>query len=97
MNPIGRLSRDLRDLRWGQVAVELVLLVAGILIALAIDDWIGSSRLPAPGRDAQTERQYLEGIVRDLDRDLSAIPEGVRRISRETGRRRRHGLPGTAQ
>jgi len=53
MNPIGRLSRDLRDMRWGQVAVELLLLVLGILIALAIDDRMQDRR------DAQTERQYL--------------------------------------
>ena len=69
MNPIGRLSRDLRELRWGQVAVELLLLIAGILIALAVDGWIEDRR------DAQTERQYLEGIVRDLDRDLVILEE----------------------
>ena len=69
MNPIGRLSRDLRDMRWGQVFVELVLLIAGILIALAVNGWIEDRR------DAQTERQYLEGIVRDLDRDLLVLKE----------------------
>jgi len=69
MNPIGRLSRDLRDLRWGQVGVELLLLVFGILIALAIDDWMQDRR------DAQTERQNLDGIVRDLDRDLLVLKE----------------------
>jgi hypothetical protein len=69
MNPIGRLSRDLRELRWGQVFVELVLLIAGILIALAVNGWIEDRR------DAQTERQYLEGIVRDLDRDLTVLKE----------------------
>jgi hypothetical protein len=69
MNPIGRLSRDLRELRWGQVFVELVLLIAGILIALAVNGWIEDRR------DAQTERQYLEGIVRDLDRDLVILKE----------------------
>jgi hypothetical protein len=69
MNPIGRLARDLRDLRWGQVAVELLLLVLGILIALAIDDWMQDRR------DAQTERQNLEAIVRDLDRDLLVLKD----------------------
>lgn len=69
MNPIGRLSRDLRDMRWGQVAVELLLLVLGILIALAIDDWMQDRR------DAQTERRNLEGIVRDLGRDLLVLEE----------------------
>jgi len=69
MNPVGRLSRDLREMRWGQVAVELLLLVLGILIALAIDDAMQDRR------DAQMERQYLEGIVRDLDRDLLVLKE----------------------
>jgi hypothetical protein len=69
MNPVGRLSRDLREMRWGQVAVELLLLVLGILIALAIDDAMQDRR------DAKMERQYLEGIVRDLDRDLLVLKE----------------------
>lgn len=69
MNPVGRLSRDLREMRWGQVAVELLLLVLGILIALAIDDAMQDRR------DAKMERQYLEGIVRDLDRDLLVLEE----------------------
>ena len=90
MNPIGRLSRDLRDLRWGQVAVEMLLLVLGILIALAIDDWMQDRR------DAQTERQYLEGIVRDLDRDLEILVEFGDYHERQIDRRH-HGVPGTAQ
>ncbi len=78
MNPIGRLSRDLREMRWGQVAVELLLLVVGILVALAIDDWMQDRR------DAQTERQYLEGIVRDLDRDLEILEEFADYHERQT-------------
>ncbi len=69
MLPIRRITSDFRELRWGQVLVELVLLVVGILIALAVNGWIEDRR------DAQTERQYLEGIVRDLDRDLTVLKE----------------------
>jgi len=69
MLPIRRITSDLRELRWGQVLVELILLIVGILIALAVNGWIEDRR------DAQTERQYLEGIVRDLDRDLTVLKE----------------------
>ena len=69
MLPLRRIRDDLRELRWGQVLVELVLLIAGILIALAVNGWIEDRR------DARTERQYLEGIVRDLDRDLTVLAE----------------------
>lgn len=69
MLPLRRIRDDLRELRWGQVFVELVLLIAGILIALAVNGWIEDRR------DARTERQYLEGIVRDLDRDLLVLEE----------------------
>ena len=69
MLPLRRMTSDLRELRWGQVLVELVLLIVGILIALAVNGWIEDRR------DAQTERQYLEGIVRDLDRDLTVLKE----------------------
>lgn len=69
MLPLRRITSDFRELRWGQVLVELVLLIVGILIALAVNGWIEDRR------DAQTERQYLEGIVRDLDRDLTVLKE----------------------
>jgi hypothetical protein len=69
MLPLRRITGDLRELRWGQVLVELILLIVGILIALAVNGWIEDRR------DAQTERQYLEGIVRDLDRDLAVLKE----------------------
>ena len=54
-----RILDDLRELRWGQVVVELALLVAGILIALAVNGWIEDRR------DARVEREYLELLVRD--------------------------------
>jgi hypothetical protein len=59
-------------MQWGQVLVELALLVTGILIALAIDSWIDDRR------DARLERQYLELLVRDLDRDLATLDDALR-------------------
>jgi len=56
-------------MRWGQVILELALLTTGILIALAVDGWMDDRR------DMRTERNYLELLVRDLDRDLAMLAE----------------------
>jgi hypothetical protein len=69
VNPVRRLSASLREMRWAQVAVELALLILGILIALAVDGWMDDHR------DARAERQYLELLVRDLNRDLEVLDE----------------------
>jgi hypothetical protein len=77
-NPIGRLADELREMRWAHVVVELVLLVLGILIALAVNDWMQDRR------DAQTERQYLELLARDLDQDLEVLKEFAAYEERQT-------------
>jgi hypothetical protein len=72
MIPGRRFSTALRSMHWGQILVELTLLVLGILIALAVDSWIDDRR------DARVEHQYLELLARDLDRDLAALDEALR-------------------
>lgn len=64
-----RLSDALRELRWAQVVLELALLIAGILIALAVDGWIDDRR------DERAERRYLELLQRDLDSNLEVLAE----------------------
>jgi len=58
---ISRLTESLVGRRWGFFVAELVLVVAGILVALAIDGWISDSR------DRQTEVVYLELLARDIE------------------------------
>jgi hypothetical protein len=58
---ISRLTENLVGRRWGFFVAELVLVVAGILVALAIDGWISDSR------DRQTEVVYLELLARDIE------------------------------
>ena len=58
----GRLSRHLFGRRVGLFMVELLLIVAGILIALAIDSWVRDFR------DLQDEVVYLKRLANDLDR-----------------------------
>lgn len=60
MSIIHRLKEGLVHKRPGEFFVELVLIVAGILIALAIDGWV------ADARDRQTEQVYLGLLVRDV-------------------------------
>lgn len=69
MNPVSRLAAALRELRWSHVAVELALLITGILIALAIDGWIDGRR------DVQLERAYLERLDRELQQNLVILDE----------------------
>jgi len=71
MNPLRRISEQLRQMRWAQVLIELVLLVLGILIALAVDDWMQDRR------DARMERDYLQLLVRDLERDDEILKEFI--------------------
>lgn len=72
MIPGRRFAAALRAMHWGQILVELTLLVLGILIALAVNGWIDARR------DARVERQYLELLARDLDRDLVTLDEALR-------------------
>ena len=58
---VSRLTESLVDRKWGFFFAELVLVVVGILIALAIDGWIGDSH------DRQTEVVYLELLSRDIE------------------------------
>ena len=58
---ISRLTESLVGRRWSFFVAELVLVVAGILVALAIDGWISDSR------DRQTEGVYLELLARDIE------------------------------
>ena len=67
MNPVRRFAAALRERRWSHVVIELALLITGILIALAVDGWIDGRR------DARLERQYLELLSRDLDRDIKVL------------------------
>lgn len=69
MNPVRRFAAALRELRWAQVVLELALLIAGILIALAVDGWIDDRR------DERAERRYLELLQRDLDSNLEVLAE----------------------
>jgi hypothetical protein len=58
---LGRLTNNLLSRRLGFFVAELILVIAGVLIALAVDGWISDSR------DRQTESIYLELLARDIE------------------------------
>jgi hypothetical protein len=58
---VGRLANSLLNRRFGFFFAELILVIAGVLIALAVDGWISDSR------DRQTEAVYLELLARDIE------------------------------
>jgi hypothetical protein len=58
---LGRLTNSLLKRRLGFFVAELVLVIAGVLIALAVDGWI------ADLHDRQNEGIYLELLARDIE------------------------------
>lgn len=71
MNPLRRFAAALREMRWSHVVIELLLLITGILVALAVDGWIDDRR------DARLERAYLERLEQDLERNVAILDEYV--------------------
>jgi hypothetical protein len=65
-------------MRWSHVVIELLLLITGILVALAVDGWIDDRR------DARLERAYLERLEQDLERNLAILDEFVDFEQRQT-------------
>jgi hypothetical protein len=59
-----RIARRLRDHDWVGALIDLVIVVAGILIALQLNNW-NQDRI-----DAKRKHAYLGRIVVDLDTDL---------------------------
>jgi len=58
---LGRLISSLLNRRLGFFVAELVLVISGVLVALAVDGWISDSH------DRQTENVYLELLARDIE------------------------------
>jgi hypothetical protein len=58
---LGRLTNSLLNQRLGFFVAELVLVIAGVLVALAVDGWISDSH------DRKTEVVYLELLARDVE------------------------------
>lgn len=60
VTPLGRTARSLLWRRWPEFFIEFVLIIVGILTALAIDGWVQDRK------DRRTEIAYLELLRDDL-------------------------------
>jgi len=58
---LARMTNSLLNRRLGFFAAELVLVITGVLVALAVDGWISDLH------DRQTESAYLELLARDIE------------------------------
>ena len=64
---LGRISGALTSRHWSLVAIELLLIVAGIMVALSLDDWVQDRE------NQRTERVYLGLLSRDLDQMAESL------------------------
>ena len=64
-----RITSSLLNRRLLFFAAELVLIVAGVLIALAIDEWVNDAR------ERRTETLYLQLLARDIDEIRQRLSE----------------------
>ena len=60
VTPLGRTARSLLWRRWPEFVIEFILIIVGILTALAIDGWVQDRK------DGRTEIAYLELLRDDL-------------------------------
>ena len=61
LSPSARIVSSLHERRLGHFLAELILIIAGILIALAVDGWISDFH------DRQSEVVYLQLLARDIE------------------------------
>lgn len=71
LSPVGRTSQSLLHRRWSEFAAELVLIVVGILAALAIDGWMQDRH------DRGLEDAYLGLLLDDLDQIEAQLLEHI--------------------
>jgi type II secretory pathway pseudopilin PulG len=71
VTPTGRVSQSFLGRRWPEFAVELVLIIVGILAALYIDGWMQDRQ------DRKLERAYLELLADDLDLIETSLLEHI--------------------
>jgi|GEM_PF-760738 len=70
-----RLSQSLKEQNWTAIAVEFVLLVAGVFLGIEAQQWNNERA------DRQQERVYLERILSDVDISIETNKLNVERLT----------------
>ena len=66
-----RLRRNLAEANYGTLGLEIIVVIAGILIAFQIDRWAQE------GHERQQEYQYLERLKKDLLFEIDLMTNGI--------------------
>lgn len=64
---VGRLARALRDQNWAAVAIELLVVVLGVLVALQADNWNQTRK------DRQLEQVYISRLIDETNASLDIL------------------------
>jgi hypothetical protein len=67
-----RLRKNLTEANYGSLGLEIIVVIAGILIAVQIDRWAQE------GRERQQEYQYLERLKKDLQFEIDLMVDSIR-------------------
>lgn len=77
-----RLGKTVRELNWGTLTIELVILIVGISVGLQVSEWENRRS------DRQLEREYLERLLVDfaetekvLKQDFENLSASIKRLS----------------
>ena len=68
---LSRLRRNLAEANYGALALELIVVIVGILVAFQIDRWAEERR------DRAQEAQYLERLRADLLFEIELMEQGI--------------------
>ena len=68
---LSRLRRNLAEANYGALALELIVVIVGILVAFQIDRWAEERR------DRAQEAQYLERLRADLRFEVELMEQGI--------------------
>lgn len=66
-----RLRKNLAEANYGTLGLEIIVVIAGILIAFQIDRWAQE------GRERQQEYQYLERLKKDLQFEIDLMADSI--------------------
>jgi hypothetical protein len=68
-----RIITNLRNLRWDNAVLELIVVAVGLLMAFQVDRWWEARH------DRETEQQYIDRLIDDLESDVENLAGAVGR------------------
>ena len=71
---IARLRRSFKELNWGVLAIEMVILILGISISLQVNDWQNQSE------QRHLEQEYLERLNFDFGESEKVLQNDIKQL-----------------